>query len=218
MAEQNGKVDHLLAEREEMKRRKASLKAQLQKAKGLRERESRAWLLSTFVVHVVLIAYALCEYQAPAAIKFLVITGRKRRWPEKSECELQELVENLFLECDETELAELADQQGPTHPQAFVVAARYSEEWKMAVFVQDQNSRLGVAPTTESLLHRWQCTRATYAATLRPMDPGLVAEPKARKWAHRWRVRWGHGMEPYESEPSCLSKKRRPRLPEQVEF
>ena len=44
-----------------------------------------------------------------------------------------------------------------------------------------------------------------------PMDLGLVAEAKGRKWAHRWRVRWGLGMEPYESETSSLSKKPRPR-------
>ena len=195
MADPDGKLDRLLAERAEMKRGQASLKAQIKKAKVLREREGRAWLLSTFALHVVLITYALCEYKAPAAVKFLATTGRKRRWPEKPEPELQELVENLFMECEANELAELADEDDPKHPEAFAVAVRYSEEWKMAAFVEDQNVRLGLAPTTESLLHRWECTRAKYPEVFRPMDPGLVAEARARKWAQRWKVRWGakHG-------------------------
>lgn len=216
MADPTRKLDCLLAEQDGMIRRQASLKAELKKAKGLCERVRRAWLLSTFAIHVVLIAYALCEYQAPAAIKFLAITGRKRRWPERSESELLELVENLFMECEVTEFAELADLEDPKDPKAFAEAVRYSEEWKMAVFVEDQNSRLGVAPTTEALLHRWACTRAKYGTTVRPMDPGLVAEAKGRKWAHRWRVRWGarHGairvrdeqpLEETRTKASCTS-------------
>jgi hypothetical protein len=195
MEDLSGQVDRLLADRQEMKRREASLKAQLKKAKGLREREKRAWRLSAFMLHVVLIANALCDYEAPAAMKFLTMTGRKRRWPEKPESELQELVENLFMECDTNELAELADKDNPTHPEAFVVAARYSEEWHMAAFVEDQNVRLGLAPSTESLLDRWRRRRTMYPEAFRPLDAGLVAEGKARKWAHRWRIRWGawHG-------------------------
>jgi hypothetical protein len=195
----SGKMDRLRAERDEVKRREADLKAQLKeaksKAKSLRDREERAWRLSTFMLHVVLIAYALCEYKTPAAIKFLMVTGRKRRWPEKHESELQELVENAFLQCDLDELADLSDKENPTHPEAFAAAARYSEEWTMAVFVEEQNMRLGLAPSTEFLLDRWRQRRLMYPEASRPLDPGLVVESKARKWAHRWRIRWGarHG-------------------------
>ena len=193
------KMDRLRAERDEVKRREASLKAQLKQAKGkakvLRERAERAWRLSTFMLHVVLIAYALCGYKSPAAIKFLIFTGRKRRWPEKPESELQELVENAFLECDESELADLCDKVNPTHPEAFAAAVRYSEEWAMAAFVDEQNVQLGLAPSTEFLLDRWRQRRLMYPEDCRPLDPGLVVESKARKWAHRWRIRWGarHG-------------------------
>ena len=175
------------------------MKAQLKKAKGeakeLREREQRAWRLSTFMVHVVLIAYALGQFKVPAAVKFLTTTGRKRRWPEKPESELQEMVENVFLECDLTELANLSDKDNPTHPEAFAAAARYFEEWAMAVFVEEQNMRLGLAPSTEFLLDRWRQRRLMYPEGTRPLDPGLVSESKARKWARRWRIRWGarHG-------------------------
>ena len=189
------KLKRLQAERVAMKRREASLKAQLKKAKEVVKREERAWRLSTCMLHVVLIIYALCEYKAPAAIKFLMVSGRKRRWPDKPGSELQEIVENMFLQCDTDELAGLTDQDNPTDPDAFATAAKYIEEWNMVAFVEDQNVRLGLAPSTESLLDRWRRRRAMYPEAFRPLDPGFVAEAKARKWAQRWRTRWGarHG-------------------------
>ena len=189
------KLERLLAERAAMKRQEAKLKAQLKKAKEVVKREERAWRLSTFMLHVVLIAYALCDYKAPAAMKFLTMTGRKRRWPEKPESELEELVEDVFMQCDTNELAGLADKDSSTDPTAFAVAVPYIEEWNMAAFVEDQNVRFGLAPSTESLLDRWRRRRAMYPEAFRPLDPGFVAEAKARKWAHRFRARWGawHG-------------------------
>ena len=91
------------------------------------------WQLSTFMLHVVLITYALCDYQSPAAIRFLAVTGRKRSWPEKSESELQDLVDTVFLECDMEEFTELRDRANPLDPEAFKVAAQHTEEWKMAI-------------------------------------------------------------------------------------
>ena len=78
---------------------------------------------------------------------------------------------------------------------AFAAAVPYIEEWNMAAFVEDQNVRFGLAPSTESLLDRWRRRRAMYPEAFRPLDPGFVAEAKARKWAHRFRARWGvwHG-------------------------
>ena len=65
----------------------------------------------------------------------------------------------------------------------------------MAVFVEEQNVQLGLAPSTEFLLDRWRQRRLMYPEASRPLDPGLVVESKARKWAQRWRIRWGarHG-------------------------
>ena len=135
------------------------------------------------------------DYKAPAAMKFLTMTGRKRRWPEKPESELEELVEDVFMQCDTNELAGLADKDSSTDPTAFAAAVPYIEEWNMAAFVEDQNVRFGLAPSTESLLDRWGRRRAMYPEAFRPLDPGFVAEAKARKWAHRFRARWGawHG-------------------------
>ena len=51
-------------------------------------------------------------------------------------------------------------------------------------------SLAGLAPSTESLLHRWASRRAAYAEASGPADVGTVAEDKGRKWAHRWRLRF----------------------------
>ena len=176
MEGEDDKLDRLQAEARELKQKGASLKAQSKKAKELREREERKWRLSTFMKHVVLISYALCNYKAPAATKYLTITGRKRKWPDRTEAELEELVETLFLECETEEFTELADQANPKD-------------------VEDQNARLGLAPSTESLLDRWRQRAAAYPEESRPRDPGLVTESKARKWAFKWRGKWGakHG-------------------------
>ena len=185
------KLDRLRSETQKLKRTEAEVKAQLKKAKAQGERERRVWQLSPFMLHVVLIAYALCDYQSPAAIKFLAATGRKRSWPEKSEADLQDVVETVFLECDTEEFTELADQANPKDPEAFKVAAQHSEEWKMAVYVANQNVQLGLAHSTDSLVHRWRHHTAAYPEVSRPADPGTMAEGKARKWAQRWRIRWG---------------------------
>jgi hypothetical protein len=184
------RLDQLRAERVEIKKREKMLKAQLQQAKKVQEQSERAWKLSAFMIHVVLISYALCEYKAPAAVKYLTVTGRKRKWPERTESELKEMVERLFVECDVDKLADLTSKASPAEPDAFAVAARLSEEWAMATFVEDCNLRLGLAPSTDSLLHRWRQQSASYPEAVRPRDIGVVSEARARKWAQRWRERW----------------------------
>ena len=76
-----------------------------------------------------------------------------------------------------------------------MTSTTHTEDWKMAVHVADHNVRLGIAPSTESLLHRWRDRRAAYPEACRPADLGSVSEDKARQWARRWRLRWGarHG-------------------------
>jgi len=195
MEDFSGKVDRLLTERDEAKKREAKLKAQLKKEKALRERKERAWQLSTLMSHVVLITYVLCDYNTPAAVKYLAFTGRKRRWPEKTDSDLEGLVVQKFMDCNLDELWDLANKDNPKDPEAFKVAVRYIEEAKLADYVEDQNNRLGFAPPTESLLDRWRERRAMYPEAFRPVDAGLVAEARARKFAHRWRIRWNawHG-------------------------
>ena len=61
----------------------------------------------------------------------------------------------------------------------------------MAVYVRDQNARLGLAPSSESLLNRWASRRAAYPGASGPAHFGTVAEPKARMRMQRWRGRWG---------------------------
>ena len=144
---------------------------------------------------MVLIVFSLCNYDTAAAVQYLEMAGRKRRWPERPKAELQELVENLFLECDTEEETDLANISSPKDPKAFREAVRYSEEWQLSQFVAQQNVELGIAPSTASLLDRWNLRRTMYPEAARPPDAGSVAESRGRHFALRFRKRWGakHG-------------------------
>jgi hypothetical protein len=195
MSGAGGTLDQLKMERQELKRKAGEVRAQMKRAKRLEESAGRAWQLSVFMTHVVLIAYSLCNYATPAAVKYLASTGRRRRWPERPEAELHELVENVFLECDPDELAELASIRNPKHPEAFAEAVKYSERWELAGFVAQQNEDLGIAPSTESLLDRWNSRRAIYPEAVRPPDAGSIAEVRGRLFGCRFRKHSGvkHG-------------------------
>ena len=54
---------------------------------------------------------------APAT-KFLHVTAERRRWPSKSEEELERLVEDLFLQVEVDLLAHMADLEAPEDPAA----------------------------------------------------------------------------------------------------
>jgi hypothetical protein len=195
MSGADGKLDQLKMEKQELKRKEMEVRAQMKRAKRLEENAGRAWQLSVFMTHVVLIAYSLCNYSTPAAVKYLAIAGRRRRWPARPEAELHELVEHVFLECDPDELAELASIRNPKHPAAFAEAVKYSERWELAGFVAQQNEDLGLAPSTESLLDRWNSRRAKYPEAVRPPDAGSIAEVRGRLFGCRFRKQWGvkHG-------------------------
>ena len=64
----------MAAVRQEMKRER-------QKAKDERKRKAKAWRLTDWLAHVVLIVYMLSGHESEPAVQFLSETGRKRRWP-----------------------------------------------------------------------------------------------------------------------------------------
>ena len=76
-------------------------------------------------------------------------------------------------------------------PRAIWLAAHHTEECKMAIYVADQNIRLGLAPSIRSLQHRWGSRRAAYPEAAGQADFGTVAEPNVRKRMQMWRACWG---------------------------
>ena len=56
-----------------------------QRDKDAQKSQRTAWKMFTNLLHTVLIIYALAGYTAEPAVKYLVNSGRKRHWPDKSE-------------------------------------------------------------------------------------------------------------------------------------
>ena len=193
------RLDELQRQKEDLDALYASAKVELkqarQKAKDKRRSQSKVWQLGATVLHTVLVIYALAGYVTEPAVKFLQQGGRQRRWPSKTEEELAEMVEEYFLKVDLAEFALLTDTQNPSDLPAMRAALVCVEEWRLTTWAAQSNADCGVAPSTASVLQRWEDRRAGIAEEVRPRYLGTSADARARVWAWAWRRRWGgkHG-------------------------
>ena len=94
-----------------------------------RARASRAWRLPERVVRTALIVYVLAGYAVEPVIVFLRNAGRSRQWPDLSDPDLAAMIEQLFLDACEHDLAALTDEADPLDDIAMQVALRYVREW-----------------------------------------------------------------------------------------
>ena len=143
------------------------------------------------MLHTVLIIYVLAANSTEPAVKYLVNCGRKRRWPDKSEDELVAMIEALVLQADEGELGSLIDSDHPSDEAAMRAALTYIQQWRVVVWARGLNANKGVAPSTSSILERFELGRVGFAESVRPRALGTVAECRARAWARKFRRRWG---------------------------
>ena len=97
-------------------------------------RADSAWQLSERLVRVALIIYVLAGYVAEPAIVFLRSAGSARNWPDMSDDQLVRLVEQLFLDANESDIAALSDETSPLDGDAMRVALRYVREWRLVVW------------------------------------------------------------------------------------
>lgn len=187
--EQKRSLDTALAENA------AELKRVRRNAQAHEKAASRAWQLPPPLRRAALIAYALAGYRVEPAAKLLAANGRKRHWPDKTQGELFALVEALFLEVDEAELAGLADTEHPEDGDAMRIALPYVEEWRLFLWASGLNQDKGVAPSTEAVLQQLETQRLSLPGAVRPAARGTVADARARVWAAAFRKRWGgrHG-------------------------
>jgi hypothetical protein len=192
-------MEELQRRREELNSslREVRLEAKREKQKGrdTKKSEASAWRLSTALLHTLLIIYSLAGYTAEPAVKFLAVSGRKRRWPFRSDDALQVMVEDQFLQVDADHLACLTDLDDPVDAAAMRQALSYVEQWRLFAWVERLNSELGVAPSTDFVLRRLEENRMHVPEDVRPRAVGSVADGRARQWARRFRRRWGgrHG-------------------------
>ena len=155
---------------------------------------------------MVLVIYSLANFDAVPAQHYLATAAQKRKWRPKTDEELRELIEDLFLRKDEQELAAEADMEDPSEQELPILkeAVRFLEEWRLAAWVLELNYSAGVPPPTETVLQRYELARSQLPEPVRPRPVGDVTQNKAREWARRWRQRWGarHGSLPVREDIS----------------
>ena len=174
----------LAAARREVRAAKAQEKRRATRSEG-------AWRLPPRLRHAALIIYVNTGYCAEPAVKYLDNCGKMRHWPPKCDAELAAMVEDVFLQADEVEIAALADPADPTDVAAFRAAVPYVEQWMMVSWALDQNVHKGLAPSTSTVLDRLEARRRRLPPATRPGPSGSATEVRGRVWGLRWRRRWG---------------------------
>ena len=158
-------------------------------------KRKQQWRFSAELQRVALILYDKGHPDASAATAFLMRAAAKRKWQERPEADVRELVETMYLEVDLHDSVALCDITNPSDQRAMQSALRFWEEWCLAQWVEETNAQKGVAPPTAALLGRWETRRRNYPEGVRPSARGLPVEAWNRMWAMRFRKRWGirHG-------------------------
>jgi hypothetical protein len=192
-----GMLAHLEQRRAEVDAALAETRRSLKRARGARDSavraSARAWQLPPRLRDTTLIIYDGAGYDAEPAVRFLAREGRRRGWPPKSEGDLQDLVESVFLAAHARgapQLAVLVTAADPPNVPATRAAQSWLEEWRVFAWSRTQNIERGVAPPTTELLQRLAAERLA-AGHASPYARGTVSSAKARMWATRFRRRWG---------------------------
>ena len=152
--------------------------------------KARQWEMSGIVGNSVLCMYWLAGVVDPA-VKYLRSVARQRAWPQKSDGDLSDIVAACFVDADVDTLLQLTNPDAPLDENAAKLAACYVRQWKLHVWALDLNVVKRVAPTTAAVLRECENLRASLIAVAHPPSRLCVSSASARKWATRWRIRWG---------------------------
>ena len=133
-----GQLDaRLSALRGDIKRAQAKARA---KAKA----QARVWDLGVALARVAVLIYWLADGVPDPAVVYLRQRGRQHHWPEKSDEELEDLLEQVFDRMPDAEILALADAESPLDEAALKAASRYGLQWRLRLWTLAQN-RKGVA-------------------------------------------------------------------------
>ena len=111
-----------------------ALRQARQRERDLNSRGKKTWALTDPLARTMLIIYCLADCDPEPAIKFLHDAALKRRWPPRSQAELQRLVEDRFLQADKAQVAAWADVNSPADPGALAAALKYVQQWQLVVW------------------------------------------------------------------------------------
>ena len=168
----------------------AQARRDLRRARAASKARASVWQMSEMQQRAALIVFASTGYEMEPSVHYLERVGRRRGWPAAAEGALRALVEEWFLAVRVDDLAAMTDAVAPSDPAAMRDAAPVIEEWRLASWVRLQNVEKGVAPSTADLLLKVASCRLVHGQP-EPQSRGTSANSASRKWASRFRLRWG---------------------------
>ena len=93
------------------------------------------------------------------------------------------MVEALFMKCDIDDFTKLTNTQEPQDMAAMKAALSYVEQWRLVQWVSQMNEAQGIAPSTGSVLQRYEEQLQELPDEVRPAAVGVPAQTSARVWA-----------------------------------
>ena len=173
----------------------ASIRAEERTLHARARAEARWWVLSDTMRHVCLILFDLAEYDAEPAVVYLRGVAAQRDWPTRDNDDLRGMVHDLFLEATATPeglqcYAALTDTSNPTELGAMQQATNRIVEWRAVVWTRSVNTRVGLGPSSSSLLDRCEAARVELAGPAQPRRRGGQLDGTNRRFVHRIRERY----------------------------
>ena len=168
----------------------AQARRDLRRARAAAKARASVWQMSEMQQRAALIVFSSTGYEMEPSVHYLERVGRRRGWPEAAEGALRAVVEEWFLAVRVDDLAAMTDAVAPSDPAAMRDAAPVIEEWRLASWVRLQNVEKGVAPNTAVLFLKVASCRLVHGQP-EPQSRGTSANSASRKWASRFRLRWG---------------------------
>ena len=148
------------------------------------------WVLTGFLLRVVLILYYLAGYQCFLAVPYLHRAGRRKKWQDPPDEFLEELVEKTFMETGNEIFIELYDQERTPDPGALKEALSFQSEHAAMMWCMDMNQTKGLAPSSASVRDRLDGANLLLPEHLQKTIPQETWLSTPRVFVHRWRRFW----------------------------
>ena len=185
----------VLERRQAFKAELAAIRAEERALQARARAEARWWVLSGTMRNVCLILFDLAEYDAEPAVVYLRGVAAQRGWPPRGDDDTRGLVHDVFLDATANtnglqRYAALTDASDPMDVGAMQQAAKRIVEWRGVVWARSVNTRIGLGPSSSSLLDRCEAARVELLGPAQPRTRGGLLDSRNRKFVHRIRERY----------------------------
>lgn len=143
--------------------------------------------------HVVIISYALAEWDTEPAVKYLVAKAAQRQWPVRPDGEVARVVQDAFalaFDANPAHVLALCDTAAPSDEEAMRTALHYVEQWRVARWSAQLNREKGVEPSSEDCFIEHARRLEAHPEHVRPRSLASGKPGAMRMGGTRWRQLW----------------------------